>query len=307
MSSTISPSIDQGALQMFRDNFLELKQQTKSKIGGSPAVTYLPSAGKTQNLARIGRLELTEVSTRNPNKQYGDYALDNRQLTKRRFTKTIQIDKLYDINELISDPSSDILRQLINAKERVIDRVLAAAAIGPVLTGEPGAAPTSTSAADDGVETITATGGMDYSDIVAVTQNFINNAVPLEDFRNSLICVTGKENSELMAISQFINNDFIAAKPVDYGVQNKLGMYGVGLFAGSDSGITVANPVLVEGSTTRSCLVLAPEALAVSMEIGDVSVEKSAVKVNSNDITIDFWINAMRTEGVLTQILTTTI
>lgn len=307
-SNPISPSLDQGALQQFRDNFWELAQQTKSRIGNSQAVIYLPSEAKTQNLGRIGRLELDEVNTRNPNKQFGDYNLDNRQLTKRRFTKTIQIDRLYDINELIADPSSDILRQLVNAKERVIDRIIAAAAVGDVLTGAPDAAPVATSAANDGVITITATGGVDYSDIVQITENFINNDLEMEDFRGSMICLSGKENSDLMGITQFINNDFINAKPVDESYQNNVGMYGVVYFAGSVSGgITVTNPILVEGATLRSCIVLAPESIAVSMEIGDLRVERSATKVNSDDITIDFWINAMRTEGVRVQILSTTI
>jgi hypothetical protein len=304
----ISPSLDQGALLAFRDNFYELAQQTRSRIGGSAAVTYLPSKGKTQNMGRIGKVELTEVSTRNPNKQFGDYLLDNRQLTKRRFTKTIQIDKLYDINELIADPTSDILRQLINAKERVIDRVLAEAAVGPVLTGQPDAAPVSTSAADDGVITVAGTGGLDYDNIQAITQNFINNEVMIDEFRGASLCVTGKENTELMAIDEFINNDYITARPVDESQMNQLGVYKVVFFAGSVSGgITVPNPILPEGATIRQCLVLAPNSLAVAMEIGDVSVEKSNTKVNSMDITVDFWINAMRTQGELVQILTTTI
>ena len=307
-SYTISPSIDQAALLQFQDNFMELAQQTKSRLGGSRACTYLPSKGKTNNLARMGRVELTEVSARNPNKQYGDYNLDNRQLTKRRFTLTVQIDEKDDINELIADPTSDILKQLNNAKERVIDRVVAASAIGAVLTGSPDASPTSTSASSDGVVTITATGGLDYSDIVEVTQNFINNDLEMEDFRGAIIALAGKENSDLMAITQFINNDYINAKPVDESYQNKLGMYGVVQFAGSVSGgITVQNPVLVEGTTTRSCIVLAPEAIAIAMELGDLRVEQSPTKVNSKDITIDYWINAMRTEGVRVQILTTTI
>ena len=50
-----------------------------------------------------------------------------------------------------------------------------------------------------------------------------------------------------------------------------------------------------------------PEALAVSMELARLDVERSADRVNSKDVTIDLWINAMRTEGVRTQILTTTI
>ena len=45
----------------------------------------------------------------------------------------------------------------------------------------------------------------------------------------------------------------------------------------------------------------------MAMEIGDMSVEKSSAKVNSLDITIDLWINAMRTEGVRVIIITTTI
>ena len=306
--SIISPSLDQGALQSFKDSFYHLAQQTKSRVGSSAAVTFLPSKGKTQNLARIGKVELTEVSTRNPNKQFGDYNLDNRQLTKRRFTKTIQIDALYDINELIADPTSDILTQLLNAKERVIDKVLLDSASGAVLTGAPDSTPTSTTASDDGVLTITATGGVDYDDIKSITENFINNEIPVEEFRGSLICLTGSENTDLMSITQFINNDYISAKPVDESVMTKLGMYSTVFFAGSVSGgITVSNPILQEGTTTRTCVVLAPNSLAVSMEIGDVCVEKSASKVNSMDITVDFWINSMRNEGEKVQLLTTTI
>ncbi|MEA2067331.1 MAG: phage capsid protein, partial [Thermotogota bacterium] len=226
-SFTIDPSIDQGALLQFQDNFLELAQQTKSRLGGSPATIYLPSKGKTNNMARMGRIELTEVSARNPNKQYGDYNLDNRQFNKRRFTRTIQIDAKDDINELIKDPSSDILRQLNNAKERVIDRVIAAAAVGDVLIGAPDSSPTSKSATDDGVVEVDASGGVDYSDIVAITQNFINNDLEMEDFRGTILALAGKENSDLMAITQFINNDYIKANPVDESYQSKVGLYGV--------------------------------------------------------------------------------
>lgn len=307
-SSTYNPSIDQGALQMFRDNFLELAQQTKSALGGSKAVMYLPSKGKTQNLGRIGRLELTEVEGRNPNKSYGDYSLDNRQLTKRRFTKTITIDKKYDVNELIKDPQSDILKQLVNAKERVIDRVIASAAAGAVLVGAPDAAPSSISAATDGVITISATSGLTYAIIQQVTQKFINNDLSYDMFRGSCLCISGKENTNLMQEPQFINNDYISSKPVESGKMNNAGIYEVKLFAGSENGgITVGSPVLPESSPNRSCLVLAPESVALSMEIGDLSVEKNPNKVNSMDITIDLWINAMRTEGARVIILTTTL
>ena len=307
-SLTISPSIDQAALQNFLDSFHELAQQTKSKLVASNAIKFMPSKGKINNLARIGRIELVEVNTRNPDKQFGDYSVDNRQFTKRRFTRTVTIDAKHDINELIKDPTSDILKQLNNAKERVIDRIAIAAAVGAVLTGAPDAAPTSTSAATDGVITITATSGFVYATVKSITENFINNDVSMDSFSGSTLCATGKENSDLMSEVEFINNDYISGKPVESGVLEKAGTYRVQLFAGSQNGgITVVNPILPEGSTTRSCVVLAPESIAMSMELADMGVEKSATKVNSWDITIDFWINAMRTEGVLVQIITTTI
>lgn len=307
-SLTISPSIDQAAALNFQDSFHALAQQTKSRLVASRAIKFMPSKGKTNNMARLGRVELTEVNTRNPDKQYGDYNLDNRQFSKRRFTKTIVIDAKHDINELIKDPTSDILTQLNNAKERVIDRIAVAAAVGAVLTGAPDAAPTSTSAATDGVLTVTATSGFVYSTVQAISQNFINNDVPYDSWSGAVICITGKENTDLMGETEFINNQYISGRVVEKGVMDKAGAFRVELFAGSvNGGITVVNPILPEGVSTRSCVVLAPESVAMSMELAALGVEKSATKVNSFDITIDFWINAMRTEGVLVQIVTTTL
>lgn len=307
-SNTISPSLDQGQLQNFNDSFFQLAQQEQSMLEASPAVMYLPSKGKVNNMARIGRLELIEVNTRNPDKQFGDYALDNRQLTKRRFTLTVQIDAKYDINELIKDPTSDILKQLVNAKGRTIDRVIVAAAVGAVLTGSPDAALTSTSAATDGVVTVDASAGLTYEKIQEVTQNFINNELPYSIIKGSVLCISGAENTDLMSEVEFISNDYISGSPVSDGMQTKAGTYGIIMFAGSvTGGITVTNPILPEGATLRDCVVLAPESIAVSMEIGKLDVTRSATKVNSNDITIDLWLNAMRTEGARVQKVQTTI
>jgi len=307
-STTYNPSIDQAALQNFQDSFHELAQQNKSQLASSGAVVYMSSKGKTNNFARIGRIELSEVNTRNPDKQFGDYSVDNRQFTKRRFTKTIQIDAKYDINELIKDPTSDILKQLGNAKERVIDRIIVAAAVGSVLVGGPDTAPSTISASTDGVITVDASAGLVYEKITEITENFINNDLPYSMFKGTTLCITGTENTDLMAEVEFINNDYINGKPVEDGVMMKAGTYQVVLFAGSKTGgIQVINPILPEGVTLRSCVALAPESIAMSMELAKLDVEKSATKVNSWDITIDFWINAMRTEGVRVQIISTTI
>lgn len=307
-SNTYNPSIDQGAKLNFIDSFYELAQQTKSQLVATGAIKWLPSKGKTSNMARIGKIELAEVATRNPDKQYGDYSLDNRQFSKKRFTRTVTIDAKYDINELLKDPTSDILTQLNNAKERVVDRIAIAVAVGSVLVGAPDAAPTSISAATDGVLTIDATAGVVYTTVQKITQNFINNDVDMMTALRSTICITGKENTSLMGEDKFINSRYISGQPVEDGVMKKAGAYPIVLFAGSENGgIQVQSPILPEGSTTRTCVVLAPESIAMAMEIGDVGVEKSATKVNSYDITIDLWINGMRTEGVKVQLFTATM
>lgn len=307
-SLTISPSIDQGALEVFQESFHIMAQQTKSRLVASNIFTFLPSKGKTNHMSRIGRVELTEVDTRNPDKQYGDYSLDNRQFTKRRFTKTIQIDAKHDINELLKDPTSDLINQLNAAKERVIDRIGIAAAVGDVLTGAADTAPTTTSAASDGVITVDASAGLTYEKIQEVTENFVNNELELSQFQGSVLAITGAENTDLMAEVEFISNDYISGRPVEDGVVSNAGTYRVELFAGSKTGgITVNNPIIPEGTTLRTCAVMTPESVAMSMELADLSVMKSATKVNSYDITIDFWINAMRTEGVRVQKISTTI
>lgn len=303
-----SPSIDQAAKIQFQDNFLELAQQKKTQLEGSGAIIYLPSEGKTQNMGRIGPVELSEVAGRNPDKSYGDYDVDNRMLSKRRFSRTITIDALYDINELIRDPQSDIVKQLVNAKNRVIDRVICQQAGGAVLIGAPDAAPTSVSAANDGVITIDATAGVTYGTIQQITQKFINNNLEYEMFRGSVLCITGKENTDLMQEPQFISNDYISGSPVAEGKMSRAGLYAVKMFAGSEQGgITVTNPILTESGSNRTCLVLAPESVAVSMQIGRLEVERNKDKVNSWDITIDLWINAMRTEGTRVIKVTTTL
>lgn len=307
MSDLQSPSLSQGSKLVLADNFYKLAQQTKTKLGASPAVMFLDPNGKTNNITRMGSVELAEVNLRNPDKQYTDYDIDNRKFTKRRFTRTIPIDAKYDVNELIADPTSHIYQNLVAANNRVTDRIIIEAAIGSVLCGGPEEAGSLVTAANDGVITVDATGGLTSAKIDEITQNFINGELSYEDFKNSMLCLTGKENTALMGQTNFISSDFTSNRPVDTGIAQQAGAYGVVYFAGSvTGGITVANPVLNESGTTRKCVVLAPKSIAISSKVDLLSVERNPNKVNTMDVTIDFWVNAMRIEGKRVQILTTT-
>lgn len=303
MANFITPAM----LQQFEKSFHVAAQQKETLLSGSKAVKYLSPEGKTVNYAGLKPFELVETTEQNPNKVYGDYTTTNRQMTKRRFTKTIYIDDKDDINELIADPTSYLVQGLVYAKNRVIDRVIARAGTDAVLIGAPNATPTSTSAASDGVITIDATSGLGYDDIMAVTQNFINNNLSMDEIRGSVLLATGLENTALMNEEKFINNDYLNGSNVNAGILGKTGLYETVLFAGSvTGGIQVENPILEEKDGARNCLVLAPESILVSMKLNDLRVEPSYTKVGSNEVTIDLWINAMRSEGSRVQILKTT-
>lgn len=303
MANIITPAM----LQTFEKAFHVAAQQKETLLSGSGVVKYLTSDGKTNNYATLSPFELVEAVGQNPNKSYGDYTTSNRQMTKRRFTKTIYIDDKDDVNELITDPTSYLVQGLVYAKNRVIDRIIASAAAGTVLIGAPNAVPESKTAEQDGVKTVDATGGLTYSAIQTITQNFINNDLTIDEFRGSVLAISGQENTALMGEEKFINNEYMNGHTVNAGIVSNAGIYKTALFAGSVTGdSTVENPVLAENETTRTCLVLAPQSILVSMKLNDLRVEPSYTKVGSNEVTIDLWINAMRAEGKRVQILKTT-
>lgn len=307
----MTQTIENGAKLTFENEFMHLAQQQRSKLESSPAVRYVDPEGKTHNLSRMGAVELTEVNSRNPRKQYVDYKLDNRQFTKRRYTASILIDEKDDINELLKDPTSDLMQELLKAKGRVIDRVICEAAGGDVLVGRPDRAPSAVSASSDGVVTVTATSGLTAAKIEEVIENFINADIDMDDIMNTTMLITGKENTALMNETKFISNDYISGRPVEKGVQDKASAFNIVLFAGSSSGAgTKANPILDEsasGGTVRTCLALAPKSVAVMMKLARFDVKEADDYVNSRSLTIDLWIGAMRTEGVRVQKITTTI
>lgn len=313
MSSTVQIpsdqlSSDQGLSQLFTDNFTTLTQQTDSLFVNSGVATFLPSGGRTVNMARIGATELVTVTGRNPDKQYTDFAQDNRQMTRDRQTRTFLIDEKDDIDELIADPTSELYKALEYAKNRSIDRFIASTAVGSVLIGRPDRQTTSLSAANDGVLTIDASSGLTYEKIQEGVENFINNDVPMEKWSRAVLAITGTENTDVMGELEFINNDYSTRMPVDSGAQTKTGTFNTVIFAGSKSGgITVTNPILPEGQTLRKCMLLCPESIGLSMEINSLRLEPAAGKVGSKELTIDFWIGAMRKEGVLVQQVNTTI
>jgi len=307
VSTTYSPDITQVQKETFESNFYMLTQQSKSKFTQWGIAKFVDPKGARHNVGRIGRLELQKVTGRNPLKQYTDASFDNRQFSTDRYTVSVLIDNKTDVDELIADPTSSIYSAIDAAKERVIDRVIASTAIGAVLVGAPNGSMTSLSAALDGVVTVDASAGLTYEKIQEVTQNFINSELDMSEIYGSMMGLTGKENTALMSEIEFISSDYISARPVEMGVMENVGKYGIALFAGNvSSGTSIPNPVIVEDSTLRYCPVLTPNAISLAMEVASLRIEQSGAHVDSKEITIAFNIGAMRNEGCRVQIIKTT-
>ena len=307
ISTTYSPDISQVQQEMFENNFYMLAQQSKSKFVNWGIAKYVDPKGARHNMGRIGRIELQKVTGRNPLKQYVDASFDNRQFSTERYTVSVLIDNKTDVSELIADPTSSIYSSIDAAKERVIDRVIASTAVGPVLVGAPNGSVTSLSAANDGVVTVDATSGLVYEKTLEVTQNFINSELDMSEIYGSMFGFTGKENTALMGETEFINNDYVSARPVEQGVMEQVGKYGIALFAGSVSGgVTIPNPVILEDATYRYCPVLTPNSISLAMEVASLRIGQTDAHVDSKEITIAFNIGAMRNEGCRVQIIKTT-
>lgn len=308
MSINNTEDIDAGAKLKFEEMFHIKAQQKKSKLQASRAVVRKSADAKTVHLTGMDTFELKRVDERNPLKNFIDYRLDNRHFHKLRYATSVLIDAKQDVNELLLDPSSAIMQNLLFAQNRLADRVVIEAATAPVFIGGPDQTQITKTFQQDGGITIDATGGLGYSQIQTVMQKFINNDLQMEDIRGTTLCLTGVENTALMNEEKFINNNYVTAHPVEQGIMSKTGVFDVLLFAGSETGgITVENPMLKEAEAKRTCLALAPESIALAMKVAQISVEKQPQYLNSKSLTVEIWIGALRMDAKRIIALETTI
>lgn len=306
MSVITTPDIDSAKLLLFEKNFERILNQKDSKLLNTPAIKHIDIKG-ISNISRIDGNDLTEVTGRNPQKQYANMLNDNRKTVSRRFTNTYLVDDYDRVVQLITDPTSDLFQNLIEAKNRKTDECVAAAAIASVTVGHPDSAGTVLTAQQDGVVTIAGTTTFDYATVIspAITQ-FKNNYV--DTTAGCTLLISANEEQALRDDDKYMNALYSSQNTVDRGtIQNASG-FNVITFAGSvNGGTTIANPVLDETSGVRSNLLLAPNAIAFATQVGRLDCVRSASHVNSWEITIDFWVKAVRTQGAKVQILTSTI
>lgn len=291
-------NISQSQLLQFEKNYIRTLNQTESLLLHTPAIQHMDIKGIT-NLSTIAGTELKEITNEgsNPDKVYEDMSTKNRRSVQRRFTKTYLFDSYDKCVNLIKDPTSDLYLNLKEAMNRTTDRCICDAAIAPVYIGGPNDVPETLTAEDDGVMTIDGKTGFSYEKVVSPAITMFEN--------NYVNCTTGvtfalsaTEKQSLRDDEKYMNALYSNSNTVDKGTFTNASGFQVVTFAGTQNGVSeIEVPILNETDGIRTNLILAPNSIAFTVELGRLDICKSAAKVNSWEITIDVWIKSVRRQG----------
>ena len=308
MAIISNPNLDDATLLLFEKNFERLAANKDTKLLNCPAIKHMDIKG-ISNISRIEGNELVNVTAvgRNPEKQYLTIRNDNRKSKAERFTGTYLVDNFDQMVKLIAEPTSELYQNLKEAKNRLTDKCIIDAAIGPVTVGAPDSAGTTLTAAQDGVVTISGTSAFNYSTVIspAITQ-FKNNYIETDGIT---LAISATEEEALRNDDKYMNALYSNQHTVDRGTITNASGFNVVTFAGNvQGGSTVEQPILPEStSNVRTNVLLAPKSIAFAVEIGRLDCERSATHVNSFEITIDMWVKAVRLQGSKIIALTSTM
>ena len=204
-----------------------------------------------------------------------------------------------DLESVLMDPKSIYIQRAIESLNRTKDKIILQAAAGPVSIGRNGS--TTLTAAADGVQTVNGTGGVTYTILNTLDKNWIDAEVGNEAPVRKILPVSGDEYVQLMGITQLTSGDYSRRMPVDTGIQYAMGYELVKFGANTD------DPILPVSGGVRTAPVLTQDSVALWMARDiDVEVEKRTDLYKTWQIVVSMSIGAIRTEGALVQLLTTT-
>lgn len=286
-------SVDNALITEFSDMVHHAAQQSESLL--SPYVITKQMTGDVFAYDGLGSVEAREIVGRVVKVTFDDIQHTRRKIARRRFAVTLPIDSS-DVRGALLDNNSEYAKECSMAMMRKRDQVIADAAFADVLTGRDFS--TTVTAAADGVLTIDATAGLTYEKLLAIDENFINNAVGF-DPQNSrkFLTVTGGEHTDLMGEIELISGDYTRQFAVEKGqLTNALG-YDIIKFPAN-----VPAPILTVSGAERFLIAATQKAFCVG-----VSKEMSINVINRPDyhevtqVEVIMEIGAVRTEGALVQ------
>lgn len=199
-------------VQQYSTNVDLLLQQQGSKLRNAVTVgNYVGKAASPVN--QIGKVEMQAVTTRFAAMGRVDAPTDRRWVYPSDFDLPQLIDS-FDKLRMITDPSSEYVRNAALAAGRQFDRLICSAFTGTAKTGESGATSTSFTAAN---EVDVAVGGanskLNLAKLREVKRLMMANHVDF-DMEEAYVGITAADHDALLGEIQIISSDYNGGAPV---------------------------------------------------------------------------------------------
>lgn len=300
-------SVPQHYVNKFQDMIHVRAQQVKSRLRPYCRIKPMTNADFWK-YDGMGQTESREVFVRNAPSGSDDIDHWTRKIPRRRFVVTILSDE-FDVLGRLQDPQGMYANACVAAMERRFDLVVYQAMFADVLVGSDFS--TTLTAAQDGVLTVNATGGLTLAKLLEGKKNFTDNEVGLLGSGGMVagngepkMCygISGDEESTLLQIATLTSGDYSRQYALEKGVIT----YAVGIEL-IKFGANVQNPVLQVATGVRTSFLMAEGAIAVGMnKEPKVTIKDRPELIDVTQIQVTMNMGACRTEGALIQKLTTT-
>lgn len=287
-------------VEMYKENVRLTASQTRSRL--ESICEIIPNEQAERGYYdTLGIASSRKITQRFAQVQFQSLAHGRRKVFKEEYSIEIPVAER-DIESILADPKSKYIQRGVEEMNRRKDRVILAAALAPVYTGDAGQ--TLLTAAADGVLTVNATAGLTYAKIQEANTNFIDNEVGNETPVRKILPIAGDEHQAIMNITNFISGDFTRNKPVDDGYVDQVSGIDLIKFGANANN---SNPIIPVVGGVRNSAVIAQGGVGlwVSRDIS-VEVEKRTDLIKTWQIIITMVLGAVRTEGVYVQAFNTT-
>ncbi|MBX9688195.1 MAG: hypothetical protein K2X27_15915 [Candidatus Obscuribacterales bacterium] len=271
-----------------------LAQEKFSKL--MPYVVMQDFQGESFSYDRFGLIADQEIVERFQPIQLQDAAWDRRWMSVRFFAVAVGIDGK-DVEKMKRNPSPELAEACVNALARRRDKIIYEAGFADVKVGRDAASASAVTFANDGGQTIDATGGFNLGTLRTLKKNFVDNAVATDVDVNIALTVDGSRIDNLMGETQLTSFDYNTEKPLTKGSIGQA--YGMKLVPYASNS---QDPLLVAAAGERNLLALAEKGIVFAKGVVGVRVEQRIDMYNKPwQIVAEMAVAAMRTEGARIQ------
>lgn len=258
-----------------------------------------PFTGEFFTWDGIDGIEAVEVDSDTGDTQFQNIETNRRRGSSKLISAAVLIGKK-NASEVFWNSSDEYASQILAAMGRKVDRIITAAAFSDVLTGKEFG--TTKTFANDGGQTVDATGGLTFEKLLDIKAAFTKNDITTEDGAKITLILTENEHTMLMKETELTSQDFVGQYSIESGMMtNALGMDIVQFGSGARV------PALDVTGGVRSCIAMATKGIAYGLkEDIEVTIDRRPDKNNAYQILAQMQTGALRTQGARMVKFTTT-